>query len=147
MMSDYEEAIEPIRTQAEEIVKKKKKSAKEVFAETVTEVKSEPIEDDGVLDLKLELDTFDAKELLSGITTPPQPEDIADDKGEPSVYIASAVENVPAQIRDGMEIAGGGRRRRVKRKTNTTSTIINRNTFKAFPDKEIGSINKTTFKG
>jgi hypothetical protein len=63
------------------------------------------------------------------------------------VYKASQVEDVPAGEREGMQLFGVGRRRQGKRAKQTGPPRINRNTAKAFPDKDLGTVDKTTFKG
>lgn len=164
---DYGDVMEPIREAADDIKeqeqkpkpKTKKKSAKEIFAETVdgfapVETKepirgikeNDPIvDDDGILDLKLELPPVTKEEL--GLTSSVEDESSTDETEGRPVYKASAVEKVPAPVRTGMQVFGVGKRRRLKQKEEKKSPRINQNTFKAFPDKELGSVNKTTFKG
>ena len=140
---------------------KRKKSAKEVFAEATgfapVETKepirgfkenSPIIDDDGVLDLKLEIPEepkVSKKDL--GLTEAVEEEEETEESRRNVVYKASKVEKVPALKRDGMQLRGLGRRRQVKQGKKVESPRINSNTVKAFPDKGLGSVNKTTFKG
>jgi hypothetical protein len=139
--NSYGETLEPIREEAEAIKDKKptrskKKSAKEQFAESTGFDVSEVEET---------LPEVNKEDL--GLTEPVQEEELQEESSRNNVYRASKVEKAPAENRDGMQLLGVGRRRQVKRTKNTEPPRINRNTVKAFPDKDLGTVNKTTFKG
>lgn len=118
--------------------KPKKKSAKEKFAEsTGFDVDEAPVE---------EVTVEAAKEEL-GLTEPVTEEEAPEEASRNMVYRASKVEKAPAENRDSMYLAGVGRRRQVKPTKTTQPPRINRNTAKAFPDRDLGTVDKTTFKG
>lgn len=132
-----DETVKPIKEQVEQPTKKRK-SAKEKFAEsTGFDVAEAPVE---------EVTPKVTKEEL-GLTSSVEEEETTDETEARPVYKASAVEKVPAQDREGMQLAGIGRRRQVKRTKQTDPPRINRHTAKAFPEKGLGTVSKTTFKG